>query len=462
MALKVLMLRKKITDWEARKAQLTQQMEGFEAREAELEASIEEAGTEDEQAVVAEAVEAFEAERLAVETEMTGLDTSIQDALDEIRALEAKQQTRSAGPVGQKGKNKMSIETRTKFFGLNMEQRDAFMAQEEITEFCTRVRQMGGQTRAVSGAELGIPTSFLSLLRDNLGDYSKLFNRVSLTPLKGKARQNVVGTVPEAVWTEAVGVLNELSLSFSQIEMDGYMVGGYIVINNTYLEDDDNLQLMSVITEYLLRAIGKALDKAILYGTGTKMPVGILTRLSAATQPAWWGTNQETFTNLSTSNVLKLDLAAKSGAEFFAALTGALAVAKPNYSDGKATWVMNRKTHMDIMAKALAFNSAAALTAGVNNQMPIVGGDIVELDDIVADSEIIGGYFGLYKLVEREGSSLASSDLPMFIQNCTVFRGLARYDGKPVKGEGFVAVSYDNTAVTTTATFAEDTANAGE
>lgn len=462
MALKVLMLRKKITDWEARKAQLTQQMEGFEAREAELEASIEEAGTEEEQTVVAEAVEAFEAERLAVETEMTGLDTSIQDALDEIRALEAKQQTRSAGPAGQKGKNKMSIETRTKFFGLNMEQRDAFMAQEEITEFCTRVRQMGGQTRAVTGAELGIPTSFLSLLRDNLGDYSKLINRVSLTRLKGKARQNVVGTVPEAVWTEAVGVLNELSISFSQIEMDGYMVGGYIVINNTYLEDDDNLQLMSVITEYLLRAIGKALDKAILYGTGTKMPVGILTRLSAATQPAWWGTNQEVFTNLSTTNVLKLDLAAKSGAEFFAALTGALAVAKPNYSDGKATWVMNRKTHMDIMAKALAFNSAAALTAGVNNQMPIVGGDIVELDDIVADNEIIGGYFDLYKLVEREGSSLASSDLPMFIQNCTVFRGLARYDGKPVKGEGFVAVSYDNTAVTTTATFAEDAANDGE
>lgn len=461
MALKVLMLRKKITDWEARQAQLKEQMEGFAAREAELEASIEEASTEEEQAVVAEAVEAFEADRQAVETEMTGLDAAIQDALEEIRSLEERQQTRNAGPrEGQKGKTTMAFENRSKFLGLSAEQRDAFMAREEITDFCTRLRQLGGQTRAVSGAELGIPTSFLSLLRDNLGEYSKLLGRVNLTRLKGKARQNVVGTVPEAVWTEAVGILNELDISFSQIEMDGYLVGGYIVINNTYLEDDDNLQLMSIISEYLLRAIGKALDKAILYGTGTKMPVGIVTRLAAASQPAWWGTNQETFTNLSTTNVLKLDLAASTGEEFFAAIIGALAVAKPNYSDGKATWVMNHKTHMDLMAKALAFNSAAALTAGVNNQMPVVGGDIIELDDVMADNEIVGGYFDLYKLVEREGSSLASSDLPMFIQNCTIFRGLARYDGKPAKGEGFVAVSYDNTAVTTTATFAEDTANA--
>ena len=119
---------------------------------------------------------------------------------------------------------------------MTLQQRDAFLAREDISEFLTRLRQMKGQTRSVSGAELGIPTVMLDILQENIGRYSKLIGRVRYRPLKGNARQNIAGTVPEAIWTEAVANLNELELSFTQIEVDGYKVGGYLAIPNSTLE----------------------------------------------------------------------------------------------------------------------------------------------------------------------------------------------------------------------------------
>ena len=65
----------------------------------------------------------------------------------------------------------------------------------------------------------------------------------------------------------------------------------------------------------------------------------------------------------------------------------------------------------------------------------------------------MGGYLGLYLLAEREGGSVAQSDQVKFLEDKTVFKATARYDGQPIRGEAFVAVSYDNTDVTTSVSF---------
>ena len=93
--------------------------------------------------------------------------------------------------------------------------------------------------------------------------------------------------------------------------------------------------------------------------------------------------------------------------------------------------------------------------------MPVVGGQIVELD-FVPDSQIIGGYMDLYLLAEREGTTLEQSTEVKFIEDQTAFKATARYDGKPVRGEAFVIVRYDNTAATTSLTFASDAANTAQ
>ena len=467
MALKVLLLRSKLTAVNATLAQLREQLDGFETRESELAADIEAAQTNEERAACETAIGEFEADRDKCTADIEAAEAEARSLTEQIEAAEANAaEARGASPAdkNQRGAHKtMPTNTaggdaRSRFYGMTYAQRDAFFARDDVTAFLTRTREMRGQQRAVSGAALGIPEVMLDIIRDNINRYSKLIGYTRLRQVRGKARQNVVGTVPEAVWTEMVGTLNELTITINQVETDGYKVGGYVFVSNCYLEDDDNIGLATEILDQLGQAIGYALDKAILFGTGTKMPVGIATRLAAAEQPAWWGTNQGTFTALATTNVIKANSAAKNGEEFYADLITALGAADPKYSNGTPVWVCNHKTHVALQCKALAFNSAAALTAGVTSEMPIIGGKIVELD-FVPDNEIIGGYMDLYLLAEREGTTLEQSTDVKFIEDQTAFKATARYDGKPVRGEAFVVVRYDNVAPVTSATFAADSAN---
>ena len=143
------------------------------------------------------------------------------------------------------------------------------------------------------------------------------------------------------------------------------------------------------------------------------MPVGFITRLAASAKPSWWGKDQGDFIALNTSHILKLDIDSTSGAAFFGSLIEALGIADPKYSDGRAFWIMNRKTHIRLMAKALAFDAAAALAAGINNTFPIIGGDIVELE-FMADNDIAGGFGDMMRMVERYPAVPAEYDgLPL-------------------------------------------------
>ena len=456
MALKVLLLRNKLSAVNATLAQLREQAAALETRESELAADIEAAKTDDERAACETAIGEFEADRDKVTADIEAAEANAAEARSAAHTNTTYHTERGAHKT--MPTNTAGGDARSRFYGMTYAQRDAFFARDDVTAFLTRTREMLGQQRAVSGAALGIPEVMLDIVRDNINRYSKLIGYTRLRQVRGKARQNIVGTVPEAVWTEMVGTLNELTITINQVETDGYKVGGYVFVSNCYLEDDDNIGLATEILDQLGQAIGYALDKAILFGTGTKMPVGIATRLAAAEQPAWWGTNQGTFTALATTNVIKSNSAAKNGEEFYADLITALGTADPKYSNGTPVWVCNHKTHIALQSKALAFDSAAALTAGVTSEMPIIGGQIVELD-FVPDNEIIGGYMDLYLLAEREGTTLEQSTEVKFIEDQTAFKATARYDGKPVRGEAFVVVRYDNVAPVTSATFAADSAN---
>jgi hypothetical protein len=120
---------------------------------------------------------------------------------------------------------------------------------------------------------------------------------------------------------------------------------------------------------------------------------------------------------------------------------------------------MNSVTYAYLMSTLLNFNAAGALVTGMQNQMPILGGDIVILD-FMANYDVVSGYGDLYLLVEREGTVLASSEHVKFVEDMTVFKGLARYDGLPVIAEGFVLMNIKNANATTSATFETDYANA--
>jgi len=461
---------KALEEARAKDAGFLERKTALSTRESELEVALNEATTEttDEEKAVLEAEvaqhetdqQALEAEEAEHEAAKRKLTEEIAELTSELDALNARAVTPPAAspaakPEERKDEHHMP-ETRTRKW--LSEAISPNLSRDDVKVFLTRAREMKGQKRAVSGTDLLIPDVLLGILRDNMHRYSKLMSKVYLKPVAGTTRQRIAGSIPEGVWTEAVGALNELSLSFNQIEVDGYKVGGYIAIANSILEDSD-INLATEIMDALGQAIGFAVDKAILFGTGTKMPIGIATRLAQTSEPSNWGANAPTWTDLHSTNILKLNPASYATNElFFAALMLYASVAKANYSNGQKWWAMNSKTWYTLLSKTVTFNAAGALVGAQQQTMQIIDGEVVILE-FISDYDIIGGYGSLYLLVERAGVQLAESEHVFFLQEQTVYKGTARYDGKPVFGEAFVMININNGNATTSKTFAGDVAN---
>ena len=465
MALKTMLLRRQIDLKKKDLDKLNDKLSGFASREAELEQAIAEVETDEQRSAVEEMISTFETERSDAQTAADQLTEEIRNLESELEGEEAQQDTTAPEESETPAAEIPAEENRggytamnRRFRDFNQQERTAFLENEGVRSFLGEVRAAIKEKRALTGVGLTIPEVMLSLIREEMAAASKLLPFVDLRSVSGKGRQNVMGKISEGVWTEMCANLNELNLAFNQVEVDGYKVGGFVVVCNAVLEDSD-IALANEIISAIGKAIAKALDKAILFGDGSKKPVGIAARLAASSQPAWWGANEPDFTDLHTSNIQTINVNAQSGAAFFIALLAKLGIAKPVYSGDGLFWAMNRKTHLDILAKALAVNAQGAYVAGTQ-LMPIIGGTVIEFDDDeMQDYEIIGGFGGNYLLAERAGIEFDSSKEFRFTQDETVFKGTARYDGRPLAGEAFVIVNYNNTSPTTSATFADDEAN---
>ena len=469
--LKVLMLRRSIDAKRAELAELERKDADFQTREAELEAAIAEVepgNTEQEAAVNAE-IETYETEKAehdAAKQQLSADIEGLEAELDEIERNAPKPhapETKKTEKV--RGDTKMEInirslpKTRRAFDALAAEQRNAIVAQDDVKNFLGQLRSMKGQNRAISGAELTIPVVFLDLISENMFRYSKLLNRVRVRYVDGQARQTIAGTVPEAVWTEMCGAINELNFVFNQVTLDGYKVAGYVPVCNSLLDDND-INLASWIVEMLSESIGLAMDKAILYGKGSasRMPLGIVTRLAQSTQPSDYPANAPAWVDLRTSNILKIGGEGVTGAEFWAELMQATGATYTRYSRGELFWAMNSKTYATLRSKVITFTATGDIAANVFGVLPIITGD-VDILEFMPDGDIVGGYGDLYLWAQRAGMTIEQSREVQFIQDNTVFKGKARADGQPIIPGAFVAININNTAVTTTMDFAADTAN---
>lgn len=471
MALKAIMLRSKIDKKRSELNALLEKDADFEAREAELEQAIDEAQTEEEQQTVSEQVEAFETEKTEHEESKARLNEEIAGLENELAATETDPPVRTAAPVKKPiRKERKGVEMITRdirklpmsvraFDSLPNETKDSIIAREDVKEFLSRMREMKGKTRAISGAELEIPIVFLELISENMYRYSKLLNRVRVRDIRGEARQTIAGTVPEAIWTEMCGAINELSFVFNQITMDGYKVAGYVPVCNSLLEDTD-INLASWIVEMLSESIGFAIDKAILYGKGgsSNMPMGIVTRLAQESQPAGYPANAPAWVDLHESNIIKINGDSLTGVEFWSALTLAAGNTFTRYSRGDQFWAMNSKTYAKLRSKLITFTATGDIVANLYGYLPIITGD-VDILEFIPDNDIIGGYGDLYLWVRRGAMQIDLSTEVQFIQDNTVFRGKERADGAPVIPGAFVAINIANTNVTTAMDFAADTSN---
>lgn len=448
--LKILMKKRELDRLNKELAELREKSESFESREAELESDINEVESEEETKAVEEAVDEFEKEKEETASKIADLEGQVGEIEREIEEAEAKteevdkkveEERKDIPEMNERTVDKMDIRS--------------IVEDEQMKELLFKVRTAIKEKRAIEGGSVLIPEVALGLLRQNIEEYSKLIKHVNLRQISGNGTEVVMGTIPEAVWTDCCGNINDLSLTFNDAEVACWKVGGYFDVCNATLEDND-IQLATELVTVLGQAIGMALDKAIIYGLGTRMPLGIVTRLAQTSKPADYPATARTWVDLHSSNIIKIN---KTGVELFQAIIEDSALSKGEYSRGERVWVMNEKTYTYLKSQGLSINAAGAIVSGIDGAMPVAGG-VVEVLDFVPDYDVITGYFDLYLLAERAGTTIGQSEHVMFLNDRTVFKGTARYDGLPVIAEGFVLLNVKNTNPTTSVNFAPDDANA--
>lgn len=471
MALKQIMLSRKIEQKKEELRSLMEKDSDFQKREAEIEQAIAEAVTEEEQKAVEDEVNAFDSEKTAHEEAKDALKNEISGLEEELAAYEVD----PPAPERHDNKEKKVRTSRMKvdvnirslpmgkraFDALPMDTRESIIQREDVKDFLAKLRSMKGNSRAIQGGELEIPVVFLDLISENMYRYSKLLNRVRVRTVPGQARQTIAGTVPEAIWTEMCGAINELTFQFNQVTLDGFKVAGYVPVCNSLLEDTvSNLDLASWVIEMLSEAIGLAEDKAILYGKGaaSHMPLGIVTRLAQDSAPDGYPANAPTWQDLSDTNIIKINGTSLTGAEFWSQLVLAAGNTFTKYSRGEMFWAMNSKTYAQLRSKLITFTATGDIVANLYGTLPIVTGD-VDILEFMPDGDIVGGYGDLYLWADRASMQIESSEHVQFIQDNTVFRGKARADGMPIIPGAFVAININNKDVTTVMKFAADTAN---
>lgn len=425
MALKLLKLQKKLAMRQASLQELLTKDVTFKTRSAELEKAIEEAEDDEDLTLIEDEVTKHEGEKETHDKAKTALENEIRELETELSQLENKEpEQRSAQPQPVAQTQTRSNTTFTAEEPGNMkfgkaQQRAAILAtlnQPEVREFYEQVRNAVMNKRALTGLDLVIPTTVLDRIQPLIGQFSKLYDEVEVITLNGDARAIVDGAIPEAIWTEMTDAVQELSGKFDKIEIDGYKVGGFIPVSNSILEDS-MIDLAAHLESRIARSIGKALDKAILLGTGAagKQPEGIIPAVSATavTSTAQLGTLL--------ANLADVDAGEEDEEEVIA--------------------VMTRKTYYKHIMPQTVVNTADGRQVVGSVTNPNMAGLRIKLVPYMPADAVLFGAFKKYMLGERKGVVVTSSTDVRFIEDQTVFKGTARYDGKPANVDSFQLVN---------------------
>lgn len=277
MALKSLMLRKKIEDKKKQLEELRAASD-FTIREAELEKSIEEAETDEEKAAVDEEIDKLEAEKKEAEEKIKGLEKEVEDLETELAGIEE----------GQKAERKDGkVNMSEKFTRDSMEYRTAFRDYVQTGKLDKNILEFDKRDDAVStSTDLGVllPETVMQEIIKGVGEvHGQLYDRVRKTNLKGGVKY------PIGSFSATFHRITETTKSDRQDPggITGSVVFGYkigeIRLAKTLLQAVLSVPVFEQeFAKTVAEAYVKAMDIEIMTGTeANNQCVGILTEAAA-------------------------------------------------------------------------------------------------------------------------------------------------------------------------------------
>lgn len=277
MALKTLMIRKKIED-KKKAIEALKSSNDFETREAELEQAIEEADTDEDKNAVDEEIDKLEAEKKEAEDKIGELEKEVEDLENELASIEA----------GQKDKRKDGkIEMGEKFARDSMEYRTAFRDYIQTGKLNKEILEFDKRDDAVStSSDLGVllPETIVQEIITGIGEvHGQLYDRVRKTNLKGGVKY------PIGSFSATFNRITENTKSDRQDPggVTGYVQFGYkigeIRLARTLLQAVLSVPVFEQeFAKTIADAYVKAMDIEIMSGTEANNEcVGILTEAAA-------------------------------------------------------------------------------------------------------------------------------------------------------------------------------------
>lgn len=429
MALKSLMLRKKIED-KKKELETVRASGDFETREAELEKSIEEAETDEEKDAVDAEIDKLEAEKKEAEEKIEGLEREIEALDQELAAIEE----------GQKDKRKDGKVEMSKFGRDSMEYRTAFRdyiqtgkADREILQFEQR---SGDAVSAASDLGVLLPETVVQEIITGVGKvHGQLYDRVKKTNLKGGVKY------PIGSFSATFNRITESTKSDRQDPggVTGYVSFGYkigeIRLARTLLQAVLSVPVFEQeFAKTIVEAYVKAMDIEIMTGAEANNEcVGILTEAAAQNS------------RIPAANIIEMspnDMAdwTKWQTKLFAKIPLAMRAENPQFTMTAATYEANIKTLKDDNDRpvyAETFNPVDGAERATFKGKEVVFVENDCLKDF--DSASAGQYFGMYWVPEKAyaiNSNLEFTVVDYFDHetNQYVKKALVINDGKVLDG----------------------------
>lgn len=414
MALRQIMLAKKIEQRKTTLTELLKREDEFKTRSADLEKAIEEAQTDEELAAVEEETTKLDDEKKDFDEKKSKLEGEIAELEGELEQLNSKEppkQKRSNEKGAVEGMNRLQVRELLKT--------GEYYKRSEVVEFYDKFRNI----RAVSGGELTIPEVVVNRIMDIMGDFTTLYPLVDKIQVKGTTRILVDTDTTAATWVEQAGAIPTGDVgTITNIDFDGFKVGKVTFVDN-YLMQDSIVNLDDYVTKKIARAIALALDLAIVKGTGAanKQPTGILSQIPAGNK-----------VSVTADEKLLVNLVKKVGL-----------VDTGLDSSGEIVAVMKRSTYYNRLVEFSINTDSSGNVVGKlpNLRNPDLVGLRVVFNNNLDEDTVLFGDFSKYTLVQREAITIDSSDQVKFVEDQTAFRGKGRFDGKPTKPEAFALVT---------------------
>lgn len=204
-----------------------------------------------------------------------------------------------------------------------LEYRKAFMTYARTGEVSgpLKLEKRADATTTTTDAAAVIPTTILNEVIRKLSVYGQVYQRVRKLNVQGGLQVPISSLIPVATWINETTPSDRQKLDASSHVTFTYF-GLECRISQTLLTNVTTLSVFEeTLTELMWEAMVKALDKAVIAGTGVGQPLGITidTRVPAANKVTLNETEILEYQEWKRKVFSKMPLAYKAGATFFLA-----------------------------------------------------------------------------------------------------------------------------------------------